>query len=116
MPKCLLTEEDVITLSRKQAMFPLDWAAAENAKRLKEEGPDYVWLADEDWAKLMFQTRGQVSGILRPLRAYGQGVFVDGAEEEIMKLIDLVTQRVRGKDIPVVVVDKPKPMSTEEEE
>lgn len=73
----------------------------------------YLWLSDEEWNKLMFHTRSQVTAILNPLRAYGQGVYVDGAIEELMKLFDLFSQYVRGKDIPVMVRDKPDPMPTE---
>lgn len=67
----------------------------------------YLWLSDEEWAKLIFHTRSQVAVILNPLRAYGQGVFVDGAIGELMKLFDLYGQVVRGKDIPVIVRIEP---------
>ncbi len=73
----------------------------------------YIWLSNDEWNKLQFKIRAQLNAILNPLRAYGQGVFVDGAIEEIIKLIDLVSQYVRGKDIPIIVLDKPRPKPTE---
>ncbi len=63
----------------------------------------YLWLSDDDWNKLMFHARGQINAILNPLRAYGQGVYVDGATTELLELIDQVSQYVRGKDIPIIV-------------
>ena len=73
----------------------------------------YFWLSEDEWNHLMFSTRAQVGAILNPLRAYGQGVFVDGAIKELMILFDLVSQRVRGKDIPVTVLEKPRPSPLE---
>ena len=67
----------------------------------------YIWFSDDEWNKLQFHIRTQINAILNPLRAYGQGIYVDGAIEELMKLIDLITQYIRGKDIMVKVIDKP---------
>ena len=73
----------------------------------EEQDIPYIWLSDDDWNKLQFHIRTQINAILNPLRAYGQGIYVDGAIEELMKLIDLITQYIRGKDIMVKVIDKP---------
>jgi reverse gyrase len=78
-----------------------------------EEDCPYYWLSEDEWNKLQFRTRSQVSAILNPLRAYGQSVFVEGAIEELMVLFDLYGQVIRGKDIPLVVRNKPAPMTTE---
>jgi hypothetical protein len=76
----------------------------------------YLWYSEEEWNHLVFTTRSQLNAILNPLRAYGQGVYVDGAIAEIMKLIDLVTQKVRGKDnVPLVIHNEIMPMTTETE-
>ena len=80
---------------------------------IEEADIPYFWLSEDEWNHLMFSTRAQVGAILNPLRTYGQSVFVDGAVNELMVLFDLVTQRVRGKDIPVTIVDKPKPSPME---
>ncbi len=74
----------------------------------------YLWLSDDEWKKLMFQTRSQVNAILNPLRIYGQSPFVDGAIEELMGLFDLFSQRIRGKDIPIQVRDEPAPTFMED--
>jgi len=67
----------------------------------------YLWLSDDEWNKLMFRTRTQINAILNPLRAYGQSIYVEGATEELIRLFDLFSQNIRGKDIPVMVRDKP---------
>ncbi len=90
--QCLLTEKDVLVLAHKKAMFPLDWAEAEASKHDDQE-PIYIWLSDEEWSKLMFHTRSQVSAILHPLRAYGQEPYVEEAEEE-----DYVVLEVAGDE------------------
>lgn len=90
----------------------------ENSTQGIEEEIDipYLWYDDDEWGKLMFHTRSQINAILNPLRAYGQDSYVRGAIEELMKLFDLFSQRVRGKDIPVMVRASPAPMPTEEVE
>ena len=81
----------------------------------KQEDIPYIWLSDDDWNKLQFHIRTQINAILNPLRAYGQGVYVDGAIEELMGLFDLGSQYVRGKDIPVKVRDEPNHSPFEED-
>jgi len=78
-----------------------------------EDDYAYPWLSDDEWAKLLFLTRGQINAILNPLRAYGQGVYVDGAIEELLVLFDKFGQRVRGKDIPLIVRQSYAPLPTE---
>uniref|UniRef100_A0A6M3IKM6 Uncharacterized protein n=1 Tax=viral metagenome TaxID=1070528 RepID=A0A6M3IKM6_9ZZZZ len=73
----------------------------------------YPWLSDDEWSKLSFRVRSQLNAILNPLRAYGQGVYVEGAIEEILVLIDKFGQVVRGKDIPVLVRESYAPLPTE---
>ena len=51
--------------------------------------------------KALGQFRLGVGYILTPLRAYGQGVFVDGAITEICDLAEAFGMRVRGKDKPI---------------
>ena len=76
----------------------------------EEEQPEYhyYWIADDDYNKILFNTRSQVAGILAPMHdMYGQAPFVDGAIDQIMDLIELSWQRIRGKDIPIKVIDRP---------
>ena len=80
-------------------------------ERPEEVDLPYLWLSDDEYAHLMFSTRAQVGAILNCLRGYGQSIIVDGAIQELMLLFDLFGQRIRGKDIPVTVLDEPKPIS-----
>ncbi len=61
------------------------------------------WLEEERYKKLMFHTRGAVGLILKPLRLYGQGVYVDGAIEEIMRIFEQHGKVIRGVDVPIKV-------------
>jgi len=81
---------------------------------IKDDIP-YIWLSDDEWNKLQFHIRTQINAILNPLRAYGQSVYVDGAVEELMKLFDLASQYVRGKNVIVKVRDEPNHSPMEEE-
>jgi hypothetical protein len=69
----------------------------------------YVWFSEEEWNKIMFHVRSQISAILKPLEIYGQKPFVEGATEELVKLVDLTSQVIRGKDIPIIVRTEPAP-------
>ena len=82
-------------------------------EQTEEADLPYLWYSEDEWNKIMFHIRSQVEAILRPLRTYGQGIFVDGAVKELMLLFDLMSQRVRGKDIPLIVVAAPKPSPME---
>ncbi len=65
----------------------------------KIEIPEGVhWLEDADYRKAVSQLRMQFTGVFKPLRLYGQGVFVDGAIEECVKLAEDFGLRVRGID------------------
>jgi len=66
-----------------------------------------MWHTNDEFNKMMFRTRVQIAGILKPLELYGQKEAVVGAVEAIMEVIDLFGQRVRGKDIPILLIDKP---------
>jgi len=70
-------------------------------------GIPYIWLDEDEWAKLQFRLRSQLGAILNPLRKYGQSDLVEGAIGEILGLFDLASQYVRGKDIPITLRDKP---------
>ncbi len=61
------------------------------------------WLEELQYKKAMGQMRMQVGVALEPLRLYGQGIIVDGAIDEIMKLAEDFGLRVRGKDKPISI-------------
>ena len=68
---------------------------------------DYVhWLPDEDYKKALWQARGQFNGIFAAFHSYGMDVFVPGAIEECMTILEAFGKRVRGKDTPIVVKRK----------
>ena len=58
-------------------------------------------IPEADYQKAITQLRLSVGGILRPLRKYGQDVFVDSAIVEIVKLAEDFSLRVRGVDKPI---------------
>jgi len=69
----------------------------------------YEKIPDDDYRKLLFQTRGQLYDIMTPLEKYGQKPFVDGAIEEIMEIIEKFGMRVRGKEIPMLLGERRNP-------
>jgi hypothetical protein len=65
---------------------------------------DYAyWLPEEEYQKLIGQTRNQLHGVFYPLRIYGQGVYCDGAEDEVMQLFEEFGKKIRGRDVPLVI-------------
>lgn len=73
----------------------------------------YKKLPDEQYKKLLFQTRGQYTAILNVFRCYGMNEFVDQAVEECLKVTENFGQAVRGSDKPIHILDKPKVRATE---
>ena len=64
--------------------------------------PNYHWLSDEDYAKLLFKTRTHFVRILSGLRKmYGQADEVDGVIEALMYITEQTWEVVRGKDKPI---------------
>ena len=74
---------------------------------------NYTKLPENQYRKLLFQTRGQYSAILNVFRCYGMDLFVDQAIEECIKVTENFGQAVRGKDKPVHILDKLKERLTE---
>jgi len=74
---------------------------------------NYIKLPEEQYKKLLFQTRGQFIAILNIFKCYGMDVFVDQAIEECMKVTENFGQAVRGSDKPIHILDKPKVRATE---
>jgi len=68
----------------------------------------YAKMPEEQYKKLLFQTRGQYRAILNVFRCYGLQDFVDQAEDECMKVTENFGQIVRGDDIPIHILQSPK--------
>ena len=68
-----------------------------------EEGEDggYIVLNDEDYAKAVGQLRLAIGAILTTFDMYGMGVYINGAQKEILSLAEDFGQRVRGLDVPI---------------
>lgn len=58
-------------------------------------------IPQKEYDKAKTQLRLQLNGVFEPLRAYGQGLYCDGAIEEVLELAEKFAMRVRGKDIPI---------------
>ncbi len=74
---------------------------------------EYIRVPEDDYKKLLFQTRGQYISILNVFRCYGLEPHVDQAIEECMKVTENFGMIVRGKDIPVHLLTEPKRRATE---
>ena len=59
------------------------------------------WLPKEEYDKAIGQFGLQVGGILSVFDLYGLGVFIPQAQEEIKKLAEDFSLRVRGVDKPI---------------
>ena len=66
------------------------------------QGKNIPWLSDDDYKKALFQLRGQVMNLMRPLELYGQKPIVD---EIIAQIVDLAVDfslKTRGIEKPLV--------------
>ena len=70
-------------------------------------------IPQENYDKAVGQFRLQLNGIMNCFRCYGLNEDVDGACNEIVKLAELFGMRVRGKDVPIKVREKPRKRQTE---
>ena len=68
----------------------------------------YIRIEDDSYAKLQFHLRTQVTAILNVFDCYGMGLYIPQATEECVKLAENFGMAVRGKNIPIDVLDKPK--------
>ena len=70
-------------------------------------------IPQEQYDKALGQFKLQLNGIMNCFRCYGLDPDVDGATGEIIKLAEQFAMRIRGKDIPIKVRDKPRRKPTE---
>ena len=73
----------------------------------------YQRIPQEEYDKALGQFRLQLNGIMNCFRCYGLNLDVDGAIGETVKLAELFAMRVRGKEIPIMVRNKPRRKPTE---
>ena len=71
------------------------------------------WLPEDEYNKLVFQTRGQFMAILNCFRCYGLNPYVDQAVAECMKVTENFGMIVRGKQKDVHIMKDLKPKATE---
>ena len=64
---------------------------------------EYNWLSDDDYAKARGQARLALNEIMGVFNVYGMEIYIHGAIAEIMQVIDAYGDRVRGKDVPIMV-------------
>ena len=58
---------------------------------------------EEDWDKAVGQFKMNLNEVMRPLRLYGQGHYVDSATEEIVSLAIQLHLKLYGVDMPYQV-------------
>lgn len=58
---------------------------------------------DEEWDKAIGQLKLALNTVLKPLRLYGQGGYVDSVTEEIVSLAVQLHERLSGVDRPYTV-------------
>jgi len=68
----------------------------------------YQKIEQKKYNKLLFQARGQYIAILNVFNCYGLNPYVDIAVEECLKVAENFAMAVRGKDIPIHILGKPK--------
>ncbi len=74
---------------------------------------EYPRIREEQYRKLIFQTRGQYLAILNVFRCYGLDPYVDQAVEECMKVTEQFGMAVRGAGKPVHLYNELKGRATE---
>ena len=62
---------------------------------------DIHWLPPDRYAKLKGQTQLQMAKILEPFNMYGQDIYIKGAIESIMMVVEETWDVIRGQDKPI---------------
>ncbi len=61
------------------------------------------WLSPGDYDKMIGQVRLQLNGIFSPFNMHGLDVFIPGAINECMIIVEQACKRVRGRDVPISI-------------
>ncbi|KKL16469.1 hypothetical protein LCGC14_2495270 [marine sediment metagenome] len=61
-----------------------------------------------EYDKAKGQLRLQVNAVMNCFRCYGLNADVDAATEELIRLAELFSMRLRGKDKPIMVRNTPR--------
>lgn len=67
------------------------------------QGKNIPWLPDDDFKKSLFQLRGQLMELMRPLELYGQKPIVDDIIAQVIDLTVDFSLKARGIDRPLLV-------------
>ena len=59
------------------------------------------WLPDKEYQKAIGQFRLQMNGVFKPFQMYGLQELIPGAIEEVVRLAEDFSLRVRGHDKPI---------------
>ncbi len=70
-------------------------------------------IPQEQYDKALGQFRLQLNGIMNCFKCYGLDNDVEGACEEIIKLAEQFSMRIRGKNVPIKVRETPRRKPTE---
>lgn len=65
-------------------------------------------IEQEKYDKAVGQLRLQLNGVFGCFRCYGLDIFVDGAIDECVNLAVQFSMRVRGKDTPIKMRNRPQ--------
>ena len=68
--------------------------------------PNIHWLEPEDYKKARGQAKLQVTEALSVFNMHGFGIYIPGATDEIMQVMDDFALRLRGIDKPIQVTRK----------
>ena len=63
----------------------------------------YIKIPDKDYKKAVGQFRLSLNGVLENFKMYGMEVYIPGAIDEIIKLAEDFSLRVRGVDKPISI-------------
>lgn len=61
------------------------------------------WIPEEEYKKAKGQLRLQLSGVFEPFNLYGMGIYIPGAIDEVIELVEQFGKRIRGKDVPIIL-------------
>lgn len=74
---------------------------------------NYPKISEDEYRKLLFQLRGQISAILNVFNCYGMNADVDTAILECTKVAENFGMAVRGKGNSIHILSKPKRRATD---